>query len=378
MVKALDLENETSFEFDETESFDSPGSASFNPKAFNVFKTAKIKQYSEDLVLITGKDKLPRFSFVSTGDPCLDSLLGGFGEMAGWPRATMIEISGNESSGKTTLIYEALASFAKDFPTRGIAFIDCEGNFDSEYAKHIGVPVEEERFVYVLPQDGKQALTIVSGLLKTGMFSCIALDSWAAITPPASDKEGAEAGDGAIGYHALLGSKVLGSLATLYKKFDTTFIVANQLRVNLTPMGARGTITTGGNAMKYYPRLRMKILPIPGEGKEDLRKIVIMKAQGAAQAETSVEVAIRWGVGLDKTDSLITLGIENKTIIASGSWLQIPSLDVKVQGRAKLTQLLREDSDIRNSLCKLLNVSPFESRAVMHRKKRLTVSGLEE
>ena len=362
---------ETEWETEDDSSFATPGAVAWNVKSFNAFKMNKLKQYGEEIVLVTGKDNLPTFSFVPTSDPCLDSLLGGFGENAGWPRGTFIEIAGEESSGKTTLMYEALASFAKSFPDRGVAFIDMEGNFDSEYARHLGVPVDDERFVYSLPQNGKQALTLVDQLMRTGMFSCIGLDSWAALSPPASADNNAEAGDGAIGWHALLSSKVLGRLATLYKTYDCTLITSNQMRVNITPMGARGTITTGGRAIRYYARLRLKILPIPGDGKENLRKVQIVKAQGAARAEDEVEISIKWGIGLDRVDSLITMGLAQKHIIAAGAWLQVPAIALKVQGRNNLSELLRGDAAARDSLCDLLGVNHFEARYPLTRKLKI-------
>ena len=364
--------NGVSGDWEHEDNFSTPGASTWNAKTFNAFKMSKLKQYGEDLILVTGKDSLPVFSFVPTGDPCLDSLLGGFGDNAGWPRGTFIEIAGEESSGKTTLMYEALASFARTFPDRGIAFIDMEGNFDSEYARHLGVPVDEERFVYSLPQNGKQALTLLDQLVRSGMFSCVALDSWAAISPPASADTNAEAGDGAIGWHALLSSKVLGRLATAYKAYDCTFITSNQMRVNITPMGARGTITTGGRAIRYYARLRLKILPIPGDGKENLRKVQIVKAQGAARAEDEVEISIKWGIGLDRVDSLITMGLAQKHIVAAGAWLQIPAIGLKVQGRNNLSENLRSDAGARASLCDLLGVAHFDARYPLSRKRKIS------
>jgi len=363
---------DSAWEHEDDSPFNTPGASAWNAKTFNAFKMSKIKQYGEELILVTGKDPLPVFSFVPTGDPCLDSLLGGFGENAGWPRGTFIEIAGDESSGKTTLMYEALANFAKNFPDRGVAFIDMEGNFDAEYARHLGVPVDEERFVYALPHNGKQALTLLDQLVRSGMFSCVGLDSWAALSPPASADNNAEAGDGAIGWHALLSSKVLGRLATSYKTYDCTVITSNQLRVNITPMGARGTISTGGRAIRYYARLRLKILPIPGDGKENLRKVQIVKAQGAARAEDEVEISIKWGIGLDKVDSLITMGLAQKHIIAAGAWLQIPALNVKVQGRNNLAESIRGDQTVRDGLCGLLGIPKFEARYPLVRKRKIS------
>lgn len=353
--------------------FQTPSAINWNAKTFKAFQVAKRKQFGDGTVLITGEEPLPSFDFIPTEDPCLDSLLGGFAESAGWPRGSFIEISGEESSGKTTLSYEALASFAKAFPDRGIAFIDKEGNFDAEYAAHLGVPVTSPRFVYCMPETGPEALTLLEQLTSTGMFSCIVLDSWAALGPPTSDDADATSDHQQIGWLAKAGAITLGKLATSWKRYDCTFIATNQLRVNLTAMGARGMITTGGWAMKFYPRLKLRLKGLPGDGKEDLRKVTIGKAQGAARAETEVEIAIKHGVGLDRIESLVVAGLSSKRIVAAGAWFKVPELDIVAQGRLNLVKELRENDAKRDALCELLNVATFIPRGTLHRKMKMVV-----
>lgn len=340
----------------------------FQPELFTAFKKAQQKKYKNESSLLNGGDDIPSVQVIPIGDPIIDKLLAGQSPVGGIIRGGVNEISGGFSSGKTTLALEWLAQAMKLFPDRAVAFIDVEHSFDAQYAAHIGVDIEDPRFVFSAPKNGQEAVTLMRDLADTGMFSMIVVDSWAALIPPR--QENAELlGQASIGDLARLGNDSLPQISTSAKHNDCTIIILNQERVNMTPMGARGKKTTGGNPIVFYTDMRLSVNKESKDGDE--RVISIVKAKSQALPWTEANITIKHGVGLDRLESLISLAIEQGHIVTGGAGWMTLNIDKaqKVQGRDKLCKLLIENEETRNHLCKLMDVTPFVPRTMLIRKK---------
>ena len=186
---------------------------------------------------------------IPTGSISLDLALG----VGGIPKGRVVEIYGPESSGKTTLTLHMIAEVQK----RGglAAFIDAEHALDPEYAKRIGVKLED--LLISQPDNGEQALDIVDTLVRSNGLDLIVIDSVAALTPR-NEIEG-EMGDSHMGLHARLMSQALRKLTAIISKSKTTVIFINQIRMKIGVMFGNPETTTGGNALKFYASLRIEV-----------------------------------------------------------------------------------------------------------------------
>src|SRR2546427_7915449 len=186
---------------------------------------------------------------VSTGSLSLDLALG----IGGLPRGRIVEIFGPESSGKTTLVYHVIAEAQR----RGgiCAFIDAEHSMDPQYARRIGVDIDE--LLVSQPDTGEQALEITELLVRSGALDVVALDSVAALVPKA-EIEG-EMGDAHMGLQARLMSQAMRKLTGLTSKTKSTIIFINQTRQKIGVVFGSPETTTGGNALKFYASVRLEI-----------------------------------------------------------------------------------------------------------------------
>ncbi len=186
---------------------------------------------------------------VSTGSLALDLALG----IGGLPRGRIVEIFGPESSGKTTLVYHVIAEAQR----RGgiCAFIDAEHAMDPNYAKRIGVNIDD--LLVSQPDTGEQALEITELLIRSGALDVVAIDSVAALTPKA-EIEG-EMGDSHVGLQARLMSQALRKLAGTLNRTDTICLFTNQLREKIGVMFGNPETTPGGRALKFYSSVRLDI-----------------------------------------------------------------------------------------------------------------------
>src|SRR3990167_6587701 len=211
---------------------------------------SQIKQrFGEGAIMRLGEAKAMHVESVSTGCLSLDLALG----VGGIPRGRIIEIYGPESSGKTTLAQHVVAEVQK---IGGVAaFVDAEHALDPEYAKKIGVNIEE--LFISQPDNGEQALEIVETLVRSNAVDVIVIDSVAALTPKA-EIEG-DMGDSHMGLQARLMSQALRKLAGIVNKSKTTVIFINQIRMKIGVMFGNPETTTGGNALKFYASVRIEI-----------------------------------------------------------------------------------------------------------------------
>ena len=278
--------------------------------------------------------------FIPTGSINLDLALG----IGGYPKGRIIEIYGQESSGKTTLTLHAIAEEQNKGGTA--AFIDAEHSFDPTYAESLGVDLE--KLIISQPDNGEQALEIADRLSRSGQVSLIIIDSVAALTPKA-EIEG-EMGDSKIGLHARLMSQALRKMnGSLYKN-KCTIIFINQLRDKIGVMFGNPETTTGGNALKFYASVRLDIRkqsqPIK-DGDEAIGsrvKVKVVKNKVAPPFKTA-EFDIIYGEGISMVSELIDIAVQKEIIKKAGSWYSYNETKLG-QGKDAVKLILKDNPEI--------------------------------
>ena len=271
----------------------------------------------------------------------LDLILGW-----GYPEGRVVEIYGPESSGKTTIALHAIAEIQK----RGemCAFIDAEHALDPQYARKLGVDVDN--LLLSQPDFGEQALQIAEELAKSGAVKLIVIDSVAALVPRA-EVEG-DMGDSYMWLQARMMSQGLRKLSSILAKTGTACIFINQIRMKIGVMFGNPETTPGGNALKFFASQRIEIRKwekIMNE-KEQIwyfAKIKVAKNKIAAPFKTA-ELPVKWTMGYEKTMDIIESADILKII--SKSWAFYTIGKQKVQGKEKLAQLLDSDEKLRKNL----------------------------
>ncbi len=280
---------------------------------------------------------------IPTGSLGLDIALG----VGGIPKGRVIEIFGPESSGKTTLTLHIIAEAQK---AGGIAaFIDAEHALDINYAKKLGVNVDE--LLVSQPDSGEQALEITDTLVRSGAIDIIVIDSVAALVPK-SELEG-EMGDAQMGAQARLMSQALRKLTANISKTQTTVIFTNQIRMKIGVFFGNPETTTGGNALKFYASVRIDIRRVGNlkEGDSIIgtrTKVKIVKNKVAPPFRES-EFDIYYGEGVSRIGEIIDIGAEIKTIDKSGAWYTFNNERIG-QGRDNTRLFLKEHPEITSKV----------------------------
>jgi len=280
---------------------------------------------------------------ISTGSLGLDIALG----VGGIPRGRVIEIFGPESSGKTTL---ALHMIAEAQRIGGVAaFIDAEHALDINYARKLGVNIDE--LLVSQPDSGEQALEITDTLVRSGAIDVIVIDSVAALVPKA-ELEG-DMGDAQMGAQARLMSQALRKLTANISKTQTTVVFTNQIRMKIGTFFGNPETTTGGNALKFYASIRIDIRRINNIKEGDTiigtrTKVKIVKNKVAPPFRES-EFDIYYGEGISKIGEIIDIGTEIKAIDKSGAWYTFNNERIG-QGRDNTRLFLKEHPEICNKI----------------------------
>jgi len=298
------------------------------------------KQFGKGSIMKLGEADVSKdIEVVSTGSLGLDIALG----VGGLPRGRIVEIYGPESSGKTTLTLSVIAEMQKQGGTA--AFIDAEHALDPQYARKVGVNVEE--LLISQPDNGEQALEIADMLVRSGSVDIVVVDSVAALTPKA-EIEG-EMGEPQMGLQARLMSQALRKLTANIKRSNTLVIFINQIRMKIGVMFGNPETTTGGNALKFYASVRL-----------DIRRIgAIKKGDEVIGSETRVKVVknkvappfrqadfdILYGEGISREGEVVDLGVLHKVIEKSGAWYSYGS-DRIGQGKDNAREFLKEHKDM--------------------------------
>ena len=301
------------------------------------------KAYGKGTIMKLGDSKIMAAEVISTGSLGLDIALG----IGGLPKGRIVEIYGPESSGKTTLAIQAIASCQRQ---GGIAaFIDAEHAFDKAYAEKLGVNVNE--LLISQPDDGEQALDITEHLIRSGAIDIIVIDSVAALVPR-GELEG-EMGESKMGLQARLMSQAMRKLTGTISKTGCCCIFINQLREKIGVMFGNPETTTGGNALKFYASVRLDIRRI-GQIKDgdnltgNRTKVKVVKNKLAPPFRTT-EFDIMYGLGVSKTGEIIDIGTELGVIQKSGSWFSYEGTKLG-QGREGVKQLLEDNPELANEL----------------------------
>ena len=328
-------------------------------KALELALTQIEKQFGKGSIMKLGQAESQKgLDVISTGSISLDSCLG----VGGVPRGRIVEIYGPEASGKTSLTLHIIAEAQK---AGGVAaFIDAEHALDPEYAKNLGVNLND--LLLSQPDTGEQTLEIAEVLIRSGAVDVIVVDSVAALVPKA-ELDG-DMGDSHMGLQARLMSQAMRKLAGVINKSNACLIFINQIRMKIGVMFGNPETTTGGNALKFYSSVRVDIRRIAalkdGEeviGNRTRAKVVKNKV---APPFRNCEFDIIYGKGISKTGDLLDLGVTNEIIKKSGTWFSYNENRIG-QGRENSKRFLGENPDIateiENQLRKKLGLSKVET-----------------
>ncbi len=311
----------------------------------NVDMTVKEIQekYGEGSIMKLGEVGKVDVDVISTGSISLDLALG----VGGVPRGRIIEVYGPESSGKTTLCLHIVSEAQK---TGGVAaYVDAEHALDPEYAKKIGVKLDQ--LLISQPDTGEQALDIVEALVKSGGVDVIVVDSVAALTPRA-EIEG-EMDQQHMGLQARLMSHALRKLTAIVAKSKTTVIFINQLRMKIGVMFGNPETTTGGLALKFYSSVRMEIRRAAqiqaGEKIVGNRtKVKIVKNKVAPPFRTC-EFDILYNEGISHYADVVNTGVQYGIVVKSGSWFNYGEQKLG-QGIEGSRQFLKENPKVSKEI----------------------------
>src|SRR6266851_786844 len=288
------------------------------------------------------KDVVP-ISVISTGSISFDAALG----VGGFPRGRVVEIFGPESSGKTTIALQVIASAQAQGGMA--AFVDAEHALDPAYAGKLGVDIDN--LLVSQPDYGEQALEIVEALVRSNAIDVLVVDSVAALVPKA-ELDG-EMGDSHMGLQARLMSQALRKLTGTVSKSRTCLIFINQIREKIGVMFGNPETTTGGRALKFYASMRVDIRRIQAIKEGD--KVVgsrtrakVVKNKVAAPFRDA-EFDILYGEGISREGDLIDLGVEKGVLEKSGTWISFGG-ERMGQGRENARVFLKENTDIRDKL----------------------------
>lgn len=306
------------------------------------------KQFGKGSIMKLGDDHMKlNIEAISTGSISLDLATG----IGGIPKGRIIEVYGPESSGKTTLALHMIAEAQK---TGGrAAFIDAEHALDPEYAKNLGVDIDE--LLVSQPDTGEQALEICEMLVRSGALDIVVVDSVAALVPK-SEIEG-EMGDSHVGLQARLMSQALRKLAGIINKSKAAVVFINQLREKIGVVYGNPEVTTGGRALKFYASMRFDVRRVETikQGDQMLGnrvKVKIVKNKVAPPFKQA-EFDIMYGEGISKIGDIMDCAVEKDIIDKAGSWYSFEGNRIG-QGRENAKKYLSENPDILSKVEGLL------------------------
>ncbi|MBQ5998159.1 MAG: recombinase RecA [Treponema sp.] len=324
-------------------------------KALEAARLQIEKQYGQNSLMRLGNQNCAEgIDVVPSGSILLDEALG----IGGYPRGRIIEMYGPESSGKTTLALHAIAEAQK---LGGIAaFVDAEHALDPQYAKNLGVDIDN---LWVSqPDSGEQALQITEGLVRSGAVDIVVVDSVAALTPQ-KEIEG-EMGDAVMGMQARLMSQALRKLTAIIGKSNCIVIFINQIRMKIGVMFGNPETTTGGQALKFYTSVRLEIRrieSIDGKGDEDAvgnRVRVKVVKNKVAPPFRKTELDIYFGKGISRCASLLDSAVKHGLIDKKGAWFT--QGDIKVgQGHENAVAFLEQNKEFADNIEKQLQTMLF-------------------
>jgi recombination protein RecA len=302
------------------------------------------KAFGKGTLMRLGDKEFEPIESISTGSLGLDMALG----IGGIPQGRIVEIYGPESSGKTTLSLQTIASAQKAGMV--CAFIDAEHALDVVYAKNLGV--DTDNLLVSQPDFGEQALDVLETLARSGAVDLIVIDSVAALTPKV-EIEG-DMGDQHVGLQARLMSQALRKLTSVLHKTNTTVIFINQIRMKIGMMGyGSPETTTGGNALKFYCSVRIDVRRVAtlkqGESQIGNRVKAKVVKNKVAPPFRQAEFDIMFGEGISFEGELIDYGVKLDIIDKSGAWFSYGAEKLG-QGKENAKQTLKENPELRDEI----------------------------
>ena len=297
------------------------------------------KQFGKGSIMKLGEHSVLNVDAISTGCLDLDIALG----IGGVPRGRVIEVYGPESSGKTTVTLHMIAEAQKN--GGNAAFIDAEHALDPQYAKNLGVDIEN--LIVSQPDTGEQALEIAEALVRSGAIDIIVVDSVAALVPKA-EIEG-EMGDSHVGLQARLMSQALRKLAGSINKSKCVVVFINQLREKVGVMFGNPETTPGGRALKFYASVRLDVRRIDSikQGDEIVgnRTRVKVTKNKVAPPFKQAEFDIMYNEGISKAGNVLDVGVKEELVQKSGAWFSYNDIRLG-QGRENAKQYLKENPSL--------------------------------
>ena len=301
------------------------------------------KQFGKGSVMKLGEEAERKIDTISSGSLALDIALG----IGGYPKGRIIEIYGPESSGKTTVALHAIAEAQK--LGGQAAFIDAEHALDPNYARALGVNIDE--LLLSQPDTGEQGLEIAEALVRSGAIDVIVVDSVAALVPSA-EIEG-EMGDAHVGLQARLMSQALRKLSGAINKSKTIAIFINQIREKVGVMFGNPETTPGGRALKFYSSVRLEVRRAETikQGQDMIgnrTRIKVVKNKVAPPFQQAM-VDIMYGEGISIEGEILDIGADLEIVEKSGAWYSYKGERLG-QGRENSKQFLIDNPDIADEI----------------------------
>lgn len=319
------------------------------------------KQFGKGAVMKLGQNSTLNVDAISTGSIALDVALG----IGGVPRGRIVEIYGPESSGKTTVALQIVASAQK--AGGEAAFIDVEHALDPVYAKNLGVDIDS--LLVSQPDTGEQALEIAEALVRSGAIDVIVVDSVAAMVPRA-EIEGLM-GDSHVGLQARLMSQALRKLTGIISKTNCVAIFINQLREKVGVVYGNPEVTPGGRALKFYASVRIDVRRVEAlkNGTDIIgnrTKAKVVKNKVAPPFKTA-EFDIMYGKGISRAGEILDMGVQYDIIKKSGAWFSYNEERLG-QGRDKVKELFESSPELMAELDKKIRDRLAEEKAAAKEK----------
>lgn len=315
------------------------------------------KTFGEMSIMRLGDDVHKDIPVISTGALSLDLALG----VGGLPRGRIVECYGHESSGKTTLALHIVANAQKN---GGVAaFIDAEHALDPQYARKIGVDLDN--LIVSQPNSGEEALTICEELVKSGALDVVVVDSVAALTPQA-EIDGAM-GDSHVGLQARLMSQAMRKLTSVIASTNTLLIFTNQVRDKIGVMFGNPETTPGGKALKFYSSCRLQVQRIgaikntAGQVVGNRTRVKVVKNK-VAPPFTEAEFDILYSCGISWEGSVLDAALERGICEKRGSWISFGDTQL-AQGSLATTEYLKANPEITAKIVELVKEAPSASAA---------------
>lgn len=304
------------------------------------------KKYGKGTVINFEEERFDDVECITSGSISLDIALGG-----GYAVGRIVEIFGEESSGKTTLAIHAAVNFQKRFSEKAVLYIDLENAFDTLYGEALGLSYKKDKWLFSQPRSGEEAFDIIDDMVKSGIISLIVVDSVAALIPRA-ELEG-EYGESKMGLHARLMSQAMRKLVNVISKSKCTVIFINQLRDKIGVFFGNPKVTTGGHALKFYSSQRLDVARAGQEKDGDEvtanKTRVKIKKNKIAPPYRKAEFNIVFGKGIDTIAEIVQLSVDAGIIKKAGSWYSYGEIKLG-QGADSVKKILRDNIELLDEI----------------------------